>query len=468
MNRLFCAFFVLLVVPCLLVTDVHAGDELEQEFQKAASGILDELRSQGIQSTGVLKFAVRVGEGKFPSSFGALNIRLAEKLEIALAMANPSVSTQRNQQIGIARGASDVAAKIDEATHLTVKGREKLFAASYPLAWEINGQSSVALDSLIAGSAQIESNLSTMLVELVLISKTDMNFSPLARFSVPIDLEDLMESGQSFTTRGVFDHGSVRGTNSKSRFVADRLVRQQALAIRNETLFKTSPQAVSQHPLAATSNSPVQLEIWYGNERQSYEFRNGAAFIKTPREGQRVSLKVLRKGNDRKRYGILLQVNGENTLYRERKPAAKAAVWILAPEKNSFTIEGYQVDEKVREQFRVLSDAESEARQYDYGRDIGLISITVFEELSSKLQKRSEAELDLATISETTMPKTTAKSRGDLGTSLFEQLVAQNTRSAIVQGAKVISEINHKKFQRAPTPIMNATVEYYTPSGREK
>ena len=38
MNRLFCAFFVLLVVPCLLVTDVHAGDELEQEFQKAASG----------------------------------------------------------------------------------------------------------------------------------------------------------------------------------------------------------------------------------------------------------------------------------------------------------------------------------------------------------------------------------------------------------------------------------------------
>ena len=174
-------------------------------------------------------------------------------------------------------------------------------------------------------------------------------------------------------------------------------------------------------------------------------------------------LVVRRKNSDTTRYGVLVRVNGENTLYREKKPDAQASLWILEPELKAFSIRGFQISTGEREKFRVLSDADSEKRKFDYGRDTGLISITVFNEQQGVIVPPSDDELDLAIKSQTRLPDETKETRGQLGTSLFDQLLAQKdtTRGLIVEGDREDAEIETVKFTPILTPVMSASVRYY-------
>ena len=479
----------ILLAICLLqpAQRLFAADELEKQYQKTAAEILTKLRTAQINTTGVLKFAVRIGDGPFPPTVGNLNMRLAEKLELALVMANPARETASATQIGIVRAASDVANTITGANHLTEDGRRLLFSKSYPLAWKHQNRSEVIPDSLIVGVAQVHADLSRMDIEIVLVSKRDLKLEPLASLTVPTDLDDLIDSGESFTTRGLFDGGSVEtktesdtkdesktkdesNTKDESETTTEptndeklkEVVKEQALAVRKETLGKSEPQKSTNHPLAPSSDAPIKFEIWYGDKLQSYEFRDGAAFVKEPAEGQQVILTVRRKSAEKKRYGVLIRVNGESTLYRERTPDLKAGLWILEPDAKEFGIYGFQIDNGTRQEFRVLSDEDSVKRTIDYGRDVGMISVVVFEEETNPQPIPSDDELDLAVQSQTVLPDKTAESRGQLGQSLFAQLVTQDTtRGLIVEGQKTDAAINTVTFKRAATPVMATSIRYY-------
>ncbi|MCA9010094.1 MAG: hypothetical protein KDB01_10135 [Planctomycetaceae bacterium] len=474
---------------CLLqpAQRLFAADELEKQYQKTAHEILTKLRSQQIHTTGVLKFAVRIGDGPFPPTVGNLNMRLAEKLELALVLANPARETATATQVGIVRGASDVANTIKDASHLTEEGRRLLFSKSYPLAWKHQDRTEVIPDSLIVGVAQVHADLSRMDIEIMLVSKSDLKIQPLASLTVPTDLEDLIDSGESFTTRGLFDGGNVESktendsqdknkekvegtTKVESKSTTEpandeklkEIAKEQALAVRKETLGKSEPQKSTTHPLADSSDAPIKFEIWYGNKLQPYEFRDGAAFVKEPAEGEQVILSVRRKSKERKRYGVLIRVNGENTLYRERTPDLKAGLWILEPDSTEFGIYGFQIDNGTRQEFRVLSDADSAKRTIDYGRDVGMISVVVFEEETKPQPIPSDDELDLAVQSQTVLPDKTAESRGQLGQSLFDQLLTQDkTRGLIVEGQKAEAAIDIVTFKRSPTPVMATSIRYY-------
>jgi hypothetical protein len=448
-----------LVGVFVLIRTVAAADDLDAQYQAIAKDTLKKLRAANIQSTGVLKFSVRVGEGPFPKSVGSLNLRLAEKLELALVMANPAQESQIANQVGIVRGASDVANSIDGANHLTPNGRKLLFSKSYPLAWIVRDESSIVPDSLIVGVAQVHADLRNMDVELQLLTKKDLQLQPLATLTVPTDLEDLIDSGESFTTRGIFDDGSVQESGKKVELIV-----QKSFDIRQETTGKLQPQVARQHPLAPSSNSPIQFEVWYDNQRQPIEFREGAAFMKEPREGQKVIFIVTRNGADQKRYGVLVRVNGENTLYRERTPDSRASIWILEPSLTKFSIQGFQLDKGTRQDFQVLSDRESQKRTIDYGRDIGLISIVVYQTQSTPIPSLSDDQLDLAVLSQAQLPSKTAVSRGQLGKSLFDQLMAQDsTRGLIAEGQTKAAAINTVTFDRDPIPVMATSIRYYAP-----
>lgn len=450
-----------------------AGDDLERQYQTIAKQILTKLRDADVKTTGVLKFSVRIGEGRFPQSVGALNMRLAQKLELALVMANPAIKAQENLQVGIVRGASDVANTIPEASHLTPEGRKALFSKAYPLAWKHLGKSETVPDSLIVGVAEVHSNLSQMDIELLLLSRTSLQLTLLTRLTVPTDLEDLIDSGESFTTRGLFDGGQVKRTEaaqdtktgetpSKQEDSVQDVARQKALAVRTETLGDSEPQTSSKHPLSASGDSPITFEIHYDGSPQSLEFRDGAAFVKEPREGQNVVFIVRRKGNDKQRYGVLVRVNGENTLYRERVPDLKTTLWILEPELPAFSIQGFQLDEGTREQFRVLSDTDSEKRTIDYGRDVGMISIVVYQEDQTLELPVTDEKLDLAIQTQTVLPDETKETRGQLGKSLIDQLVAQDTtRGLIAEGEKTKAAIDTVSFKRNSVPVMATSIRYY-------
>ena len=448
-----------LVLAGTQAVQVNASDDLEFQYQKLAKEILVKLRDAKTQSVGVLKFSVRIGDGAFPRSVGTLNMRLAEKLELALVMGNPAQENQVANQVGVLRAASDIADTIVGANHLTPEGRKLLFSKEYPLAWEIRGKSAATPDAFIVGVAQIRSNLRDMDLELQLLSKSDLKLQPLAKMTVRTDLEDLIDSGESFTTRGLFDNGKITESGKKVELVVKR-----SSDIRQETLGKSQAQASRQHPLALTSDAPINFEVWYGNNLQPIEFRDGAAFVKEPLEGQKVSFLVRRKGADKKRYGILIRVNGENTLYRERTPDTRTSLWILEPNLKEFSVQGFQIDSGVRQDFRVLSDKDSQKRIIDYGRDVGMISVVVFQENIVPKETLSEEALDLAVQSQTKLPPKTAPTRGQLGKSLFDQLLAQDgTRGLIAEGESKVSAIKTVSFERDSIPVMVTSIRYYTP-----
>jgi len=461
--------FLVAISSLLPATSLNAADELEKQFQQTAVEILEKLRAAEIHATGVLKFSVRIGDGPFPPTVGNLNMRLAEKLELALVMANPARESEAANQVGIVRAASDVANTIKGASHLSEDGRRLLFSKSYPLAWKHQNKTEVIPDSLIVGVSQVHADFSKMDIELMLLSKSDLKIQPLASLSVPTDLEDLIDSGESFTTRGLFDGGTIETKtkddaekDTKKEEALKEAAKDKALLVRKETLGKSEPQKSVNHPLAVTSDAPVKFEIWYADKLQPYEFRDGAAFVKEPAEGQQVILTVRRKSAEKKRYGVLVRVNGENTLYRERTPDPKASLWILEPNATEFGIYGFQIDTGTRQEFRVLSDEDSDKRTIDYGRDVGMISVVVFEEETQQPVIPSDDELDLAVQSQTVLPDKTADSRGQLGKSLFDQLVAQDTtRGLIVEGEKSDAAINTVTFKRQATPVMATSVRYY-------
>src|SRR5262249_53313628 len=144
------------------------------------------------------------------------------------------------------------------------------------------------------------------------------------------------------------------------------------------------------------------LEILYDNRTQPFEFKDGAAQIPEPRQGQVVTLILKRKATDQQTYAVVLKVNGENTLGRQRLADLQCRKWIIAPKCPPIVLRGFQMDENVAAMFRVASPAESAARAIDYGRDVGTISLTVFGEHPKDLPPdtgpQTDSEEDMAIL----------------------------------------------------------------------
>lgn len=77
---------------------------------------------------------------------------------------------------------------------------------------------------------------------------------------------------------------------------------------------------------------------------------------------------------------MVVKVNSENTIAKQRLPDLHCRKWVLDPQENQVLIPGYQVDEKTVEKFRALPVAESKAQEIRYGTDVGTITVTVFGE----------------------------------------------------------------------------------------
>ena len=173
----------------------------------------------------------------------------------------------------------------------------------------------------------------------------------------------MVEVGESFLIRGAFDAG-------RTEVVRDREV--VTTAARVKASRETNPL---QDPEA-----PVALEVYYDKRRVPLQLRAGKTLIPEPDEGQTVLLVLRKLDTTSKRYGVVLSVNGENTLYKGRNSPLLSWKWLLSSETPVVTVRGYQTDENTAEAFRVLSPAESRANVMNYGPDVGTISLVVFRE----------------------------------------------------------------------------------------
>ena len=93
------------------------------------------------------------------------------------------------------------------------------------------------------------------------------------------------------------------------------------------------------------------------------------------------------------RIGLVLMVNGKNTLYEEEGDPSHCKAWVLDPGK-TYGIEGFQVDNATRKPFRVLSDQDSAS--VAYGPNTGPIQFHIMSSGSSdaKIDGGSTASTD--------------------------------------------------------------------------
>lgn len=426
---------VLTAALAVLPAAVRA-DDLDQQLLAEAPKLLKLFQERGFQNVGVLKFRVQKDKEKARANVGTLNLELAHRLEKALI-----VRDNASKPIGIIQDASAVAARTPGANHLTPEGRQKLFQARYPLAW---AGEPVAADAFLTGVAQLSPDLRRLTVQVLLYDKAKEGVEKIGEVAAKVSPGVLTGAGESFRLRGVLDSGNEELVEEKTSQMAAR-VRTQAATF----------------PLQE-KDAPIALEIYYDDKRVPIEFTGGMARVAEPREGQKVHFVLKRQDDSKEKYGVVLKVNGENTLYRQRLRDEDCSKWILGPGAKPATIRGYQMDGDKAQAFRVLSTPESKAREMDYGADVGMISVVVFREQTGKEKAPpppGDDDEELAVIARGIYPAEKPKSLG----ALKQQLKKDSTRGLIGEGEETGSKVQKVTFKADPTPELTAAISYYRP-----
>lgn len=448
--RLLVSVFIGLMTSSFLVAPALAEElpSLERALLQQSPKILEFARKQGYHNIGVLKFRIREGDNGTPSDHnGLLNRNLAERLELALILKNRPMAP-----VGIIHDASRVAAKIPGASHLNAVGRAKLFSVAYALAW---GTEAVNSDAFLTGAVQISSDYKKAMVGISAFGRNDSKLQDVVRFSASLSANDLVEVGASFTTRSVFGGGEIQLSAEQ------REAKVLEAASNHAALIRTNPV---KHPLNDPS-APIRLVVHYDGKPVALEFRDRGAFVKEPAERQKVAF-VLHRTNpaDQTRYAVVLRLNGENTLRRERVKDIDCTKWILEPGAAPITVEGFQLDERQRLQFQVLSRQASQAKEMDYGADVGTISLVVFQEQSATTPAIAQDLLDeeaedFAILSRGTFPAKQPESLEALKSQLAHSSLG---RGLITEGRTETGAIRKVNFNADPLPVMAATITYYS------
>jgi hypothetical protein len=420
---------------------LRAQESLEQALLQQAPRLIKLFQEHHYQNVGVLKFLVgREGQDRLSDRAGTLNLLLARRLEVALVLANDP-----RQPVGILADASAVAEKTPGASHLSKDGRLKLFAASYPLAW---GKEQVRPDAFVTGVAQVSGDLKTLTLSLLLVDRKENKLAPvLADFQAANRADQLAEMGESFVLRGAFDDGQTEPTSPGNK--------GQAAGVHEASRVEHQE---SPHP-ARRADVPVKLEVYYDGQKVPVEVKGGRAYLPEPAEGQKVQL-ALKHDRSRERYGVVLKVNGENTLGRQRLPDLSCRAWVLPPGEGTWWVDGFYLGRDRKLPFRVLSAPESKAREVYYGPDVGTITMTVFRETRGKEGPGdlSDEAARVKVVARLPEPKKRAENYHALVAKLLEDA---NSRGLIEGGQEVKTRLNTVRFRRDPRPVMCLTLVYY-------
>jgi hypothetical protein len=450
------------VAAALAAAPARAVD-LEAALLDRAKGLVKHCQQQNCRTVGVLKFLGAKDGGNLSDNLGTVNTLLARRLEVALVLANDP----RNP-VGIIDDASAVAARTRGANHVTSAGRRALFAAQYKLAWgDPNGR--VVPDAFFTGLVSVTRDLKTLTVSFLYLDRATNRLEPVPGVRdvvVANRAASLVELGESFTVRGAFDDGKVE-TKAKPKDDArpqppakkepakndppadlpkDKDVIQQAKEVRDQT---------AKHP-AEDPKAPVRLAVLYDGKPVKVDVNGGKAFVPEPAAGQRVEFAIT-KDAKAQRYGVVLKVNGENTLDKQRLPDAKCRMWILTDPGEAVTVRGYQLGTDRIETFRVLSAPESKAREVNYGADVGTLTLTIFPEGKPPAPDLSEDAAEKSAVAKAELPAEPSKSFDALKAKLLEDA----NRGLIAEGAQVEGKVQVVKFTPAATPVMTLTVIYY-------
>jgi hypothetical protein len=377
------------------------ADKLDQSLMRTAGPpVMEHLRKQGYKNVGVLHFRVEMPSARPSFHVGRLNSLMATRLENVLILANDDETP-----IGITRGASAAAAARDsKATYVTPEGRKDLFAQKYPLAW---GKQEVKVDAFLTGLVRLSEDLKTAAVVIEEWVPGREKPATLVTFQTRTDRLLLADLGRGFFLgkRSLEDALKVEEVDGAAVASARK---DNGAGLKGDSL-----------------DDLLELRAYYDGKEVKPGPDNKLA---SPREGQAVHF-TLRA--TRERLGVVLLVNGVNTLGEEgveREPD-QFSMWVLEPGKlcvirGHYTMEaprGAGGKRKTAERkFRVLSDSESSLADLGDPSKVGKIELLIYREAGGELPAVAKRPVNMRAVT----------ARGDSFEKVKGEILRRGTASA--------------------------------------
>jgi serine/threonine-protein kinase len=339
-------------------TPAQGGPVFRAMLEKAPE-ILQFLRDHRYRRVGILRFGVQK-DGKIADNAVALGLNLPRRLETALLL--KCAVPEDNDLVLL-----NTTGQVDP---LTREGRALLFKPAY---MPLGGKNDPGrADAFLTGQAEFSKNLRTITISISALD-SQSNIETVTTFSTNNDLNTLVEAGESFQL-AVPATGLKRGRT----FLDDDLdtVADEAIKEKKET-------PAGSHPLEGL---PVLLEVHYKNLRTQQDkvmevaVKEGEAVLREPTPDEGVTFVLKRNDPSTARYGLVLMVNGVNTLYEERLPPKQCTKWIMEPSTKPIRIEGFRVKDASGERLVRFVLPLSEADVPQYGADAGTIHFAIFRE----------------------------------------------------------------------------------------
>jgi hypothetical protein len=358
--------FLALTAAAAIVAAAPAAAEskrdLDSAFKEQAGKILEYARAHDAKNIAVLKFLVRTGDGPWSDNAGPLNLNLARRLTVALILACP------DDQIGIISNANEALAN-GKANHRDEEGRQECFRGrDFILAWG-NPEIHVRPSLFITGTATLSPDFKTTTIHLQAFGKDGQMDDSLGDLTVNTSTRTLIDTGHSYLLTPKTNPDLFNGARGGDEADLD----QPAIAASK----KYSTDLGSDQLPSFDQDAPVRVVVYYGDE--PIPVKNGA--VREPKAGEKVWFKLDNLTDDT--YGIVLKVNGVNSIFKEKFDDRDCKKWILKPHESAI-VRGFQTKLDEREDFKVLPPEESRANEIRYGEFAGTFQVTAFRAGSGK------------------------------------------------------------------------------------
>jgi hypothetical protein len=446
---------------------------LDQALRDNAPKVLKKLADKKYKNIGVLKFLVDNGTGKPRDDVGPLNTSLADRLEVALVLSLPdeSLGVVGNATKGVA------ASPTPGANHRTEEGRKEILGINkkyFLVPWRTGKEDTgVKPDAFLTGVAVLSKDRRSLHVVVQVFDRADQGkeLRTVDEFDAANDLRTLTESGITYSTRGIKD-GTVLPSGSPELLA--KATPPEDIPQPDDkpaTLLEKAERA-----LVDFEGSPVKLEILYDDKPQHVQAAplgldqgNVLLRVATPGAAPKKQAVTFRLTNPSKTdtYGVVLKVNGQNTIHREQSAAYDCKKWILEPGDN-IVIRGFQLDEDNDKAFEVLAPEVAAGRGVYYGDNAGTFSLDVFR---SGKEPEAVARLDVAAVSRG-MSKLTGQPKATTLKGFQDQLQEETgrdqkearSRGLVTDQGRVGSHpVKQVTFIPTPYPVVSATIRYYDP-----
>jgi len=346
-----------------VVLPARSADDLDAKLRENAPQIIDYIqkRQPKCESVGVLGFLVDRGDGKRSTHAGELNAGLANRLEVALVLALPDDS------IGIIQQATEAATKVPGANAANEKGRQRCFRGEYKVAWG-DPQRQVPADLFLTGVAALSPDLKTITVRIQAFGKDGKLSEPICEFTAKTSVRTLADAGHSYLLTPKSHPKLFEGARG---FDEDQLAKP---AVDVSKLFQTSTGGAASNDVAPPpidTEGPIRVTVYYNDK--PVEVKNG----KAPEPGANDKVWFELENRSDAVHGVVLKVNGENTLFRERLDDRECYKWILKP-GDKVQVRGFQTNANERGDFTVVPPETEAAEASHYGAFLGLFHIAAF------------------------------------------------------------------------------------------